>query len=577
MPAGTCGTSNAESTRQLNSTKSRQTVPRTRRVKPKVALCRRPDTLRPVSDDQPSSPSPRLICYLSPIYGLFTIADSLGKKIILLILTGVQLLVGLGILWAAGWIRLDWDGRGVPGGLRWMQTAPSDANWAYSDRKPNENDPAFWPGYRGAQRDGVYSGPAIRTDWDNSPPKQIWKTVVGGGHSSITIAKGRLFTLEQWDRGEVVTCYNLTDGRGLWRHQYEGEFDDAYHMGGVGPRTGPTYDDGRLYTLGAEGQLHCLDAVTGKLLWHLNIHERFETRNLMFGTCASPWVEGNALIITTGVRARGKSTLVALDKLSGDLLWEAEAENQAYMSPFTATLAGQKQIILGAAREMQGRSLEDGSLLWSVPWNINYNNNISQPVVIDEQHLFVSGGYGHGCGLIKFTEEDGAIKAELIWENKHLKNKFTSSVLHEGHLYGLDDGDSDDVAHLVCLEAATGKEVWRGNNYGHGQILLAQGHLVIQCETGDIALATASPNGHQEIARIPSLTGKTWNNPTLAGGRLYLRNSREMICYNIARGSEGGVTSLRAPKSEGLTILAAAFLLMNSLGCLGLGLASLRK
>ena len=116
MPAGTCGTSNAESTRQLNSTKSRQTVPRTRRVKPKVALCRRPDTLRPVSDDQPSSPSPRLICYLSPIYGLFTIADSLGKKIILLILTGVQLLVGLGILWAAGWIRLDWDGRGVPGG-----------------------------------------------------------------------------------------------------------------------------------------------------------------------------------------------------------------------------------------------------------------------------------------------------------------------------------------------------------------------------------------------------------------------------------------------------------------------------
>ena len=209
--------------------------------------------------------------------------------------------------------------------------------------------------------------------------------------------------------------------------------------------------------------------------------------------------------------------------------------------------------------------------------DINYNNNISQPVVIDEQHLFVSGGYRHGCGLIKCTEEDGAIKAEFIWENKHLKNKFTSSVLHEGHLYGLDDGDSDDVAHLVCLEAATGKEVWRGNNYGHGQLLLAQGHLVIQCETGDIALATASPNGHQEIARLPSLTGKTWNNPTLAGGRLYLRNSREMICYNIARGSEGGVTSLRAPKPEGLTILAAAFLLMNSLGFLGLGLASLRK
>ena len=138
-------------------------------------------------------------------------------------------------------------------------------------------------------------------------------------------------------------------------------------------------------------------------------------------------------------------------------------------------------------------------------------------------------------------------------------------------------GVAVDDSKSFMAAAAAGKEVWRGDNYGHGQVLLAQGHLVIQCETGEIALATASPNGHQEIARLPSLTGKTWNNPTLAGGRLYLRNSREMICYNIARGSEGGVTSLRAPKSEGLTILAAAFLLMNSLGCLGLGLASLRK
>lgn len=530
-----------------------------------------------MSDDQPSSPSPRLISYLCPLYGLFAIADSIGKKIILVILTGVQLIVGLVLLAALGWVRLDWDGRGVPGGLRWVQTAPCDANWARSDRKPNTANPAAWPGYRGAQRDGVYTGPSIRTDWDSAPPKQLWKTTVGGGHASITIAQGRLFTLEQWDSGEVVTCYNLTDGRGLWRHQYEGEFDDAYHMGGIGPRTGPTYDDGRLYTLGAEGQLHCLEAESGKVIWQMNIYDQFETRNLMFGTCASPWVEGDALIITTGNRAGGKSTLVALNKLSGEVLWEAEAENQAYMSPFTAMLAGQKQIILGAANEMQGRSMEGGSLLWSVPWNINYNNNISQPVVVDDQHLFVSGGYGHGCGLIKLTSENDALKADLIWENKHLKNKFTSSVLHEGHLYGLDDGDSDNVAHLVCLEASSGKEIWRGDNYGHGQILLAQGHIVIQCENGDLALATATPDGHQEIARIPSLTGKTWNNPSLAGGRLYVRNDREMICYDIAQGSEGGSATLGVAKSEGLTTLLAAFLLMNGLGCLGLGLASIRK
>ena len=117
------------------------------------------------------------------------------------------------------------------------------------------------------------------------------------------------------------------------------------------------------------------------------------------------------------------------------------------------------------------------------------------------------------------------------------------------------------------LKPATGKEIWRGDNYGHGQILSPRAILSSSAKTGDIALATATPNGHQEIARIPSLTGKTWNNPSLAGGRLYVRNDREMICYDIAQGSEGGTTALRVTKSEGLTILAAAFLLANGLGC----------
>ena len=144
---------------------------------------------------------------------------------------------------------------------------------------------------------------SIRTDWDSAPPKQLWKTTVGGGHASITIAQGRLFTMEQWDSGEVVTCYNLTDGRGFMATSTRASLTTPITWAAIGPRTGPTYDDGRLYTLGAEGQLHCLDGETGKLIWHLNIHERFETRNLMFGTCASPWVEGDAVIITTGNRA----------------------------------------------------------------------------------------------------------------------------------------------------------------------------------------------------------------------------------------------------------------------------------
>jgi outer membrane protein assembly factor BamB len=159
-----------------------------------------------------------------------------------------------------------------------------------------------------------------------------------------------------------------------------------------------------------------------------------------------------------------------------------------------------------------------------------------------------------------------------VWENKNLKNKFTSSVLHEGHLYGLDDGDGDNAAYLVCLNAQTGEEQWRGENYGHGQLLLAQGHLIIQCENGDLALAKATPESHQQIARLPALPGKTWNNPALANGHLYLRNDQQMICYDIRPGSKAGSVTLNTSTGEALSVLAAAFLLLNGLGCIGLGI-----
>ena len=507
----------------------------------------------------------------------------IGRSIFLLLLMLVQLGLGIFIMGKAGWVRLDWDGRGRPGALRWLQAAPGSADWIYSDLKPVEDDPARWPGFRGANREGVYTGPTLRTDWNEKAPKPAWKTKVGGGHSSMTIANGRLFTLEQWKSGEAVTAYNLTDGKGLWRHVYPGKFNDSWGMGGIGPRTTPTWDEGRLFTLGGEGQLFCLEANTGKVVWQKNIYDAFGTRNLPFGASASPLVAGEKLIITAGARkGKAKDTVFALDKRTGEILWRTAAENQAYMSPMITTLAGREQLLLGAGREIQGLSLEEGKILWSMKWTVSGGNNIAQPIVVDGTHVFMSAGYGKGCGLVEVSQTDGEFSAKLIWENKRLKNKFTSSVLHEGDIYGLDssgDGNTGggDGANLVCLKAQTGDEVWRGENYGHGQLLLAQGHLIIQCQNGDLALVKATPDSPQQIARFPSLPGKTWNHPALAGGRLYVRNSKEMICYDIRPGSEAGTVTVPSGSSnEALTVLATAFLLLNGLGCIGLGFVARR-
>ena len=200
-----------------------------------------------------------------------------------------------------------------------------------------------------------------------------------------------------------------------------------------------------------------------------------------------------------------------------------------------------------------------------------------RPIVVDGTHVFNSADYNKGCGLIEVSQTAGEFSAKLIWENKRLKNKFTSSVLHEGHIYGLDsrgkshENGGDDGTRLVYLNAQTGDEVWRGDNYGHGQLLFAQGHLIIQCENGELALVKATPDSEQEIARLPALPGKTWNHPALAVGRLYVRNDREMICYDIRPGSEAGSVTNRGSSGEALTVLATVFLLLNGFGCIGLG------
>ncbi len=518
-------------------------------------------------------PSTRLVGYLLPPYGIYllwkrrtsTAAAALGT-VGLVAYCLLFVAAGVWLLTIAGAAAVDWHGHGRPR-LVWGHATRTGGDWKPSGAAVDTNASAYWTDYRGPHRDGRHESCPLRTDWDVAAPRLLWKTDVGGGHSSMSLAHGRLFTMEQWAEGEAITAYNAADGRGLWKHVYAARFNDSYGMGGAGPRSTPTWHEDRVYALGAQGHLHCLDAATGRVLWQKHVLEEHGTRNLMFGLCASPLVVADSVIVTAGARAgAGRNTLIAYHRLTGELQWAAPAENQAYMSPMRVTLAGTEQLLITGARQLMGLSLSNGAVLWSVPWSLSYDNNIAQPLLVDGQRVFISAGYGKGCALLEITASEGQFTATTVWENKHLKNKFTSSVLHEGHIYGLDDSGSDDAAHLVCLDAARGLVQWRGDNFGHGQLLLVAGYLIISCENGDLALVEASPQNPKLIARVPALNGKTWNHPAVADGRLFVRNSHTMSCYDIRPGAAGGVTSRRNAGPEDLLVILAGFSLMNGLG-----------
>ena len=372
---------------------------------------------------------------------------------------------------------------------------------------------SYWSDFRGPSRDGHYREQPIRTAWPSGGLTAKWKQPSGGGYASFVIANGRAFTIEQRGAEEVVAAYDVATGRELWTNRWKALFTES--MGGDGPRATPTWRDGRVYALGAQGELRALDDATGKQIWRTNILDDAGASNLMWGMSASPLVVRDAVIVLPG-GTNGQS-VVAYDRQSGKRMWSALDDRQAYSSPELVTIGGVEQILVFSATRLMGITPDRGELLWEYPWKTQYDVNASQPLVIGDNRVFLSTGYGSGAAVIELTEltpERGKFSVREVWRNIRMKNQFTSSVLLDGFIYGLDE------SILACIDAATGELKWKGGRYGYGQVLLASNHLIVITEQGELVLVRATPERHEEIAKFSSPrrqnlepSGDGWRHP----------------------------------------------------------------
>ena len=420
-------------------------------------------------------------------------------------------LIPLGVL-------LLWKGSGtMPSGAALPSAIAATASTAPSTDEG-------WTDFRGPRRDGRYRESPILTRWPETGLKPLWRRAVGAGYASLVLAGGRAFTIDQRGPREVVAAYEVRTGDEIWTHSWEAVFQES--LGGDGPRATPTWHQGRIYALGAAGELRCLDASEGRLIWARNILQDNRARNLTWGMSASPLIVDEKVIVLPG-GSRGRS-VVAYHKGTGNALWKSLSDKQAYTSPMWVTLAGQPQLLIVSAKRMMGLSAEDGSLLWDYPWITDYDVNVAQPVLLGKDRIFISAGYGHGAAVVQVDPTAGGFQARTLWQNRRMKNKFTSSVLKDGFIYGLDEGI------LACVRAGTGELMWKGGRYGHGQLLLVGAHLIVLTESGDLVLVKAGPERQHQLARFPAIRGKTWNHPAISAGLLLVRNSQEMACYDLA-------------------------------------------
>ncbi len=395
---------------------------------------------------------------------------------------------------------------------------------------------ADWPQWRGPQRDGVSSEMALLQSWSADGPAVEWRTPLGKGFSGISIANGRVYTMFARDADEFAICLDGETGAELWRHRTGPYYKET--QGGDGPRSTPTVDGETVYVLGATGKLFALLAASGTPIWEKDLVAEFGSEVPRWGFSTSPLVEGDLLLIEAGGRdgnfvvdmvidRKAAVTAVALDKNTGATAWTALDEKMSYSSPIAFTAAGTRQLAYFTAYSLTGLAPEDGRIYWRYPWKTRYDVSAATPIFIAPDRLFISTGDGNGGVVLQIKSDGDSLAVEQVWQNKKMKNDFGTSVFYKDHLYGFDH------AILKCLDAETGAEKWKARGYGKGSLIVANGHLIVLGEEGQLGLVEATPAAFREKSKTQVLNGRCWTVPSLADGRLYVRDESEIVCLDV--------------------------------------------
>jgi len=381
----------------------------------------------------------------------------------------------------------------------------------------------YWPHWLGPNYDGISPETNWRADWSKQPPAVLWRKNVGIGYSSVSAADGRLYTMGHQKGNETVFCLDAVTGEIIWQHTYPAKLID--HLNAGGPGATPTIDGDFLYTNSRDGRLICFEIKTGKVVWEKELTKAYDMDIPEWGFTCSPLIRGEKLLIEAG-------HLVALEKQTGKEIWKSKPYMPGYGTPAafenegTAYLAILNNECLSIARETDGQEI--AAFAWPSP----YDTNSTTPI-IEGNTIFISTGYGKGCGLLEFKNQQ--LKAR--YTNRDLKNHFNNSVLYQDHLYGM-DGNSNlgRIVRLTCLDHETGKVKWRQSGFGCGSLLIADGKLIILSDKGTLVTAQASADSYQEISRFKVLDHQCWTVPVLCGGRLYCRDSAgNLACVDLRK------------------------------------------
>lgn len=386
----------------------------------------------------------------------------------------------------------------------------------------HDND---WPQFRGHHRNGVSAETGLLDSWPEGGPTEVWRRPIGDGYAAISIVGDRIYTMYSVEREEgsveVAAAFGAADGEEIWQTEIGEKLDTEF---GNGPRSTPTIDNGVAYVLGSFGDLVALKTGDGSEVWRLSLTEAFGSSRPYWGFSTSPLVDGDRLIVEGG-GPEGKS-YAGLDKTTGEVLWTSGTGGRepGYNSPIAVDMNGKRRYVYVAGSQLRCID-ENGEEVWAHEWPQGETH--ASPIFIPPNRIYASGAQGVGAALIEVQEGGDGASAEAVWKLPNLRNHFSSSIVHDGYIYGFDN------ATFKSVSVDTGELAWAKRGLGKGSLIFADGHLLILTDRGRLLQIEASPDGYLEKGSVQALEGKSWTAPTLSRGRVYLRNHTEMVSYDL--------------------------------------------
>lgn len=392
---------------------------------------------------------------------------------------------------------------------------------------------ADWPRWRGPAGDGSWNPDNVPTNYAAREPVRLWRAEIGGGFGGVTVSDGRVYVMDRPKSPadtERVLCFKAESGERLWAHEWSADYADMDH--GTGPRVSVTIREQRAYALGAAGMALCLDAVSGKLLWQVDTVKQHGAKVPTWGFAASPVIDGARVLLHVGAQPEG--SVIALDKLTGKLVWRGGSDPAGYCTPEIITHRGQRQLIAWGPEHVQSLNPDTGTRLWTYPYKITYGVSIAQPVYHDG--LLLVSGYWHGTKALRLGEKPTEVA--LAWENeKDMCGLMSAPLFKDGVIYLLDKNKG-----LQAIELTTGKILWSDDNTltpkdRNPQMSLvwlheSEGLASLLNASGELVHVRLKPTGFEELARH-QIIGKTWAHPAFAGGVIYARSDSELVGWRL--------------------------------------------